>query len=186
MNKRTGYQTSLAGLVGAMILCLLFIAGYVGFRALNRDDLEVRPDSLDYLSLVRALQEADVEVLYPAELPEGWKVTGFDNKPGERQNLRVSLHTTVEGRDKFVGYTWVDADPDNVVAEFLPKSPREGDEVSIENPEIDSVWHVWTSEIDSGLLTEWRGRTLLVWGSVPQQTMETLIGTLTTARLPQS
>ncbi|HET7070318.1 MAG TPA: DUF4245 family protein, partial [Nocardioides sp.] len=69
------YQRSPSGMVGALIVTLLVILAFVGFRALNRSDLDVKPEHVDYLAQVRYAQQAGSEVVYPARLPRGWYAT---------------------------------------------------------------------------------------------------------------
>ena len=77
------YQRSVSGMVGAMVVLLLVMAAYVGFRALNRDELEVEPETVDYLEAVQFAQDADWTVVYPPAVPEGWRSTSVESQQGE-------------------------------------------------------------------------------------------------------
>ena len=46
--SQPSYQRSASGLVGALLVTLLVIGAFVAFRALNRDELEVGPEAVDY------------------------------------------------------------------------------------------------------------------------------------------
>ena len=63
------YQRSTSGMVGALLVTLLVILAFVAFRALNRSNLDVKPERVDYLAQVRYAQQAGSEVVYPARLP---------------------------------------------------------------------------------------------------------------------
>ncbi len=160
-----------------MILTLVLVLGFVGFRGLFRDNAEVRPDVIDYLPVVQTYQDADVSVLYPASLPKGWKVTSLDNVPGERPVFGMGMLTD---DDKFIGYTWADRSRTEVLSSRLGDSPKQGSEVSISNDEIAGPWTEWKGETDTALVTEFDDRTLMVWGDLPRTDMTTLIGELTT------
>jgi hypothetical protein len=56
-------------MVGALIVTLLVILAYVGFRALNRTDLDVKPEHVDYLAQVEVRAAGGSDVVYPSRLP---------------------------------------------------------------------------------------------------------------------
>ena len=77
-EKPGRYQRSPAGMVGALIVTLLVISAFVAFRALNRTDLDVKPERVDYLAQVRFAQQdarGEADLVYPAGLPTGWYAT---------------------------------------------------------------------------------------------------------------
>ncbi len=76
------YQRSASGLLGALLVTLLVIGAFVAFRALNRDELETSPDSVDYLEQAALAQEAGLDVVYPRDLPDGWQATNVEVVPG--------------------------------------------------------------------------------------------------------
>ena len=58
MSEQGGrYQRSFAGMIGALLITLVVIGAFVAFRALNRDELERRPEAVDYLETVGFVQE---------------------------------------------------------------------------------------------------------------------------------
>ena len=84
MSEQPGrYQRSVSGMVGAMLVLLLVVAAYVGFRALNRDNIEVEPETVDYLEAVQFAQDADWTVVYPPSVPQGWRSTSVESQQGE-------------------------------------------------------------------------------------------------------
>ena len=75
-SQRPGrYQRSGNGLVGALVITVVAVVAFVGFRALVSDQPDVEPEAVDYLETVGLAQDGDVEPVYPAELPEGWIAT---------------------------------------------------------------------------------------------------------------
>ena len=64
-ERPSRYDRNFGGLLAAMVVTVLFVGGYVGFRALTRDQPDLEPD-VDYASCVAYLQEADVSGRLPA------------------------------------------------------------------------------------------------------------------------
>src|SRR3546814_17022050 len=66
------YTRKNSGMLGAMIVTVGIIIIFVAFRAITRDDLVIERETVDYLSVVEALQEGRTsEIAYPPALPEG-------------------------------------------------------------------------------------------------------------------
>lgn len=186
MAKRTGYQTSLAGLVGAMSLCLLFILGYVGLRAFTREELVVTPEAIDYTAVVRQYQESGETVLYPRSVPKGWTATSIDNPIGSPAFGLGFTTSEDERKGRFVGYKWSEASDATLARSAMGEDVTEGDDATLDTPSFGSTWRTWTHKTDTGWSTEYPaadGRTLLVWGTAPKQTMVDFINTLTTDKL---
>lgn len=183
--KRTGYQTSLAGLVGAMLLCLLLIVGYIGLRAFTREDLVTTPTALDYVPVVKQYQESGETVLYPRTLPDGWLATSLDNTPGQRPTFGLGF-LTASTNGQFVGYKWADISPSSLVERAMGDDAREGERVTLDTPEFGSEWTEWTRNADVGYTVQYPatdGRTLLVWGTLEKKVMVDFINSLTTEKL---
>lgn len=63
MSEQPGrYQRSFSGMLGALVVLLLVIGGFVAFRAVTRDDLEVEVETVDYLETVGFAQDGDLTV----------------------------------------------------------------------------------------------------------------------------
>ncbi len=63
----------MSGMVGAMLVTVVLVIGFVVLRAVNRDDFEFERDPIDYLPVVAAVQEAgNIDPAYPPSLPAGW------------------------------------------------------------------------------------------------------------------
>ena len=98
-ERPSRYDRSFGGLLAAMVVTVLFVAAYVGFRALTRDQPDLEPD-VDYASCVAYLQEADVSVVYPQDLPSGWRASVIHFARGTPPAWRLGLLTD---DDEFVG-----------------------------------------------------------------------------------
>ena len=172
------YQRSASGLVGAILVLLLAIGAFVGFRALNREELEVRPEPVDHLAAVEALQQEGATVVYPASLPEGWQVTSVESVPGEELAWGLGMLTA---DDRFAGVRQEPASTADLVEEYVDEDATPGDPVTVAG-ELGGRWSTFTdAEGDTALTTQHDGATVLVYGSAPASDLRTLAESLTTA-----
>ena len=180
-ERPSRYDRSFGGLLAAMVVTVLFVGAYVGFRALTRDQPELEPD-VDYASCVAYLQEADVSVVYPKELSSGWRANVIHYAPGNPPGWRIGL---VTDQDEFVGVVQQEEDVDDLLTQYVDESPRQGDDASPENGLGATSWQTWSdaggdhafsTELSSGPLA---GQTLLVYGSAPVADQETVLRALT-------
>lgn len=169
------YQRSSAGMIGAMVVSLLIIFGYVGFRSLVRDDLEVEPETVDYLSVVDQLQAAGKPVFYPPELPKGWRATSADYDVGTGS---FSLGAnTVDG--DYAGVYQRDGDLMQLLTEQLDATPRDEGAADLDS-RIAQRWQSWTDEGgDHAYTAEIDGVNVIVYGSAPADDLRTLAESLT-------
>jgi len=178
------YDRSFGGLLAALIVTVLFVAAYVGFRAFIREQPDIQPESVNYLSCVSDLQGDGTTVAYPVALPAGWIDTSVDFEAGEPSSWRIGMLTD---RQEFVGVVQQDRSVDDLLATYVDKVPIKGDDASPENGLGVTDWQTWSDrggdhafsvELDSGPLA---GQTLLVYGSAPVEDQEALISLLTVA-----
>jgi Protein of unknown function (DUF4245) len=171
------YQRSFAGMIGAMLITLVVIGAFVAFRALNRDELEQRPEAVDYLETVQLVQEAGVSVVYPPTLPEGWIATSVDYTPGERPQWGLGLLTDDE---QFAGVRQEDAALDDLLATYVDEQTSELDDAEIPG----SVAHRWQVFEDEGgdlaFAAEVGDDWVLVYGSASRDDLESIVKSLTT------
>lgn len=172
MSEQPGrYQRSFSGMIGALLILLLLIGAFVAFRGLNREELEVEPERVDYLEAVRFAQESDWEVLYPATVPPEWKATSLESTPG--QLWAIGFLTP----DGFAGMHQSDRPTDVLVETYLDEDAVAGEAVTIE----DAQWESFTDEGgDTGYVGEVDGLPVLVYGSASPQALQQLAASLTT------
>jgi uncharacterized protein DUF4245 len=176
------YNRSAGGLVAAMIATVLFVAAYVGFRALTRDQPDIE-QKVDYLSCVAYLQEADITVAYPAQLPAGWRATSIDFERGTTPDWRIGMLTD---DDEYVGVVESSKDVDDLLHSYVDPSPARGPVAGPTNALGSRSWQTWTdSGGDSALSTTLgpgplEGQRLLVYGSGSFHDLATVLGLLTT------
>ena len=177
-NERAGrYTRSFAGMIGAMLISLLVIGAFVAFRALNRDELDVKPQAVDYLDSVGVLQESGVTVVYPPTLPDGWVATSIDFQPGERPVWGVGFLTDT---DTFAGVRQEDVSLDELVDTYVDENATEGETVRIES-DVADTWRQFEDEGgDSAFAAEVAGQWVLVYGSADRSDLEGIVESLTT------
>jgi hypothetical protein len=171
------YQRTTGALVGALVVTLLAITGFVVFRAVNREQVEVRPEPVDYLAAVAALQQGGLTPIYPSVVPDGWMVTSIDRPAGEGFEWGMGLLTA---DDEFIGVRQADGSVDELVEEYVDPVTRADGQVTVTSGPAPT-WSVFTDEGgDTGLAAEVGGQTVLVFGSASQDELVTVAEALTT------
>ncbi len=180
-ERPSRYDRNFGGLLAAMIVTVLFVAAYIGFRALTRDQPDLDPD-VDYASCVAYLQEADVTVVHPEELPSGWRANAIHFVRGTPPQWRIGLLTD---DDEFIGVVQQKEDVADLVATYVDENARQGEDAAPPNSLDAESWQTWSdaggdhafsTELGSGPLA---GQTLLVYGSAPVDDIVTVLGGLT-------
>lgn len=174
MSEQPGrYQRSASGMVGAMVVLLLVVAAYVGFRALTREELEVEPERVDYLAAAGFAQESDLTVVYPPVVPDDWTPTSLESRPGEVWGIGF---ITPGG---FVGLHQSDDAPTDLLATYVGEDAEEVG--TIEVASSAAPWRAYEDRGgDLGYLGEIDGEQVLVYGSAPADDLRRLAGSLTT------
>ena len=174
------YQRSPGGMVGALLVLLLAIGAFVGFRALNRDELDVEPERVDYLAAVEAAQSGDWRVAYPPTLPSGWRATSIDAAAGVDWGLGFLTP------DGFAGVRQSDGSVADLLETYVDEETTSLPAVEIEG-DLGGRWTAFEdAEGDLAYATEVGGQALLVYGSAPEAELLDLAGRLTTEPLPTS
>ncbi len=181
MSDQAGrYQRSMSGMIGALVVTLLGIGAFVAFRALNRTDLEIAPEAVDYRALVSQVQAAGDDVVYPSSLPAGWIVTSANYKPGRDRNWDLGALTA---DDRFAGLHQADTSVERLVADLVDDNAEEGAPVRLDSP-LAGTWRTFTdSGGDYAVAAEVGEDTLLVFGSAPPQQIRDLAESLVTTPL---
>jgi len=165
-------------MVGALLVLLLVIGAFVGFRALNRDELEVEPERVDYLGAVEAAQSEDRRVAYPPTLPSGWRATSVDAAAGVDWGLGFLTP------DGFAGVRQADDSTADLLEAYVDEETSSLPAVEVDG-DLGGRWEAYEdAEGDLAYATEVGGQTLLVFGSAPEADLLDLAGRLTTAPVP--
>ena len=170
------YQRSASGLLGALIVTLLVIGAFVAFRALNRDELEVRPASVDYLEQASLAQDGGLEVVYPRDLPSGWQATNVQVVPGERPVWAISLLTDDE---RYVGIRLEDDQLDDLLTTYVDPNVEARPDVRVEGS-VAKDWQVFQDDGgDLAYAAELDDRVVMVYGSAGEHDLRLVLDQLT-------
>ena len=181
MSEQPGrYQRSFSGLLASLLVTVLVIGAFVGFRAAFREEVEREPEAIDYVASVGYAQDSGLEIVYPDELPDGWIATSVDLVPGSTPAWGLGLLTD-EGR--FVGLRQEDAAVEDLLATYVDEDPNEIQRLG-EQPIDSALSPVWEAYTDSGgdraYSAEVDGAVVLVYGSAPDEDVRALVEELTT------
>ena len=172
------YQRSIGGGVGSLIVLVVVVLAFVGFRGIFRDNPEVEPEAVDYLAVVAPAQQAGMAVVYPRSLPSGWKATSVDYTPGERPAWGVGMLTDHE---KFVGVRQQDADLSLLLETYVDKDAVEGDTVTVDGAVVPE-WQEWSDAGgDHAYAASVGDYEVLVFGSASVDDLLTVVRSLTDA-----
>ena len=175
------YQRSAGGLIIAMVVTVAAVVAFVVFRSLLGTDVEVEPESVDYLEKVRQAQGAGLSPVYPPTLPGGWQATGAEVTPGQPPGFGLTLLTADE---KFLGVRQDHDSVDDLLEEYVVEETDEGDPFEV----TGSVAPTWDTYSDTGgdlaYVAEVDDLTVLVYGSADRADIERLVESLTTRLLP--
>ncbi len=181
-SERPGrYPRTTNGLVAALVVTVVAVVGVIGLMALFRDEPDIKPEEVDYLETVGLAQDADIEPVYPAELPEGWIATRAEVLPDAPPGFDLALLTDDE---EFVGLVWSGEPIDDLLAERV-------DDEDVEDADPftaqESVAPRWDGYADPGgdvaYAAEVGDHAVLVYGSAPEEDVRTVVESLTTAPL---
>ena len=181
MSESPGrYQRSMGGMVGALVVTVGVIIAFVVFRAVNRDDLEVDREPIDYLVTVEGLQESDLlDPVYPPQLPTDWKAV---DATFDAEDLTWSLDLNTDDAE-FIGVVQSTLDLDELLETHVDEDPEEGDRVTLDSP-LASSWQSFSDEGgDYALATRVKGFTVLVFGTAAEGDIEDLSASLVTRKL---
>ncbi len=174
--SQPSYQRSASGLVGALVVTLLVIGAFVAFRALNRDELETRPQSVDYLEQAGLAQEAGLEVVYPRDLPAGWRATNVEVVPGERPVWAISLLTDDR---RYVGIRQEDDQLDDLLETYVDEEVEARADVRVAGS-VAQEWQVFADDGgDLAYAAERGDEVVMVYGSAAEEDLRRVLERLT-------
>jgi hypothetical protein len=170
------YARTTNGLIASLVVTVLAVGAFVALRAFGSDDLEVRPEPVDYLSVVDAAQDAGIDVVYPPTLPRGWEATSVDYAPGGRLDWGIG---TLTDDGKFAGVRQADDSVDDLLDAWVDADPVEGDPIEVPGAVVRQ-WRSWSdSGGDHAFSAELGDTTVLVFGSASVDDLRDLLGRLT-------
>lgn len=175
-NQPSRHQRSFSGMVGAMLVTLLFVMVFVAWRAIFRADVEVEREPVDWQEHVRVAEEAGLRVVHPARLPEGWSATTVDLRAGDIPRWGLGVLTD-EG--DYIGIRQEDASIEELVRTYIDKEYVDGEPTQLDS-DVADTWETWSDQGgDRGYSTEVGDDAVLVYGSAPAEDIEAYVGLLT-------
>jgi hypothetical protein len=173
------YPRTANGLIGSLLVTVLVILAFVALRSLNRDDLEVKPEPVDYLATVADAQAGGYTLVYPESLPDGWIADSIDFVPGDRPAWGIGMLTD-DGH--FVGIRQEDAPVDELLHTYIDKDASEGGSVDVPGT-VAQTWRTYSDAGgDHGFAAQVGPDTVLVYGSASVADQRELLELLSTAK----
>ncbi len=159
------YQRSATGMIGALLVLLAVIVGFVVFREVIREAPESPVEAVDYRQpLGFAREQAGFAVLAPERLPEGWKATNVDFTP-EPAHWHLGVLTD---QDRYIGLEQAQSSTKDMVTTYVDADPSQGKDVIVDG----ESWSTWTDRGGDTALVRSEGKvTTLVVGSVEQDVL---------------
>lgn len=175
MSEQPGrYQRSASGMVGAMLILLLLIAAFVGFRALNREEVSIEPERVDYRETVEFAQETGWSVVYPRSVPDGWRATSIDAESEDAWGIGFLTP------DGFVGVRQSASSVERLLETYVDEETVAEGQVRLDS-ELASRWRSWSDAGgDLAYAAEVEDRWVMVYGSAPASDLRVLAEALTT------
>lgn len=174
MGERPGrYQRSTAGMIGSMIVLLVVVVLFVGFRGAVRDQPDNRVRPVDYAAPAAYAREQADFVIAPRELPAGWVATSVRFTDGDEPAWHLGVLTEEE---RYVGLEQASSgELDELVEEHVGEDAEEAGQVTLEG----GRWRRYVdTDDDRALVREADGVTTLLVGRVPEATLKELLTTL--------
>jgi hypothetical protein len=180
-ERPSRYDRSFSGLLAAMVVTVVCVGGYVGFRALTRDQPDIVQE-VDYLADVSELQDAGAQLVYPCAIPDGWRSSSTSFTRGTPPQWGVGF---VTDDDEFVGLRQEDSDVDDLLHTYVDEAPSQGEDATPVNQLGAATWETWSDDggdhaFSTTLPAPLEGQTLLVYGSASVAQQEQLIELLGT------
>lgn len=176
----TRYQRSATGMVGAMVVTVIVVVGFVAFRAAFRDNPTTTTPSVPYrVSLEQGRHEGLLQMYAPDQLPVGWRATSASYVGGKNPHWHLGL---LRGRTDFVGIDESRSSLAAQVQDHVDKDTAPGADVPVRQT-------AWKTFSDSGgdhalgrTLPDKHGHTesVLVYGNLDQATLEDFAASLST------
>ncbi len=161
------YPRTFGALIGSMIFLLVLVVPIVlivQWRGNLEREVSGANDTYkaDWAEAVRSAQVADLDVIYPRELPSGWYAnTDPSYQGGEEPAWTMSF---VKGETSYVGLELSSRSAQSMAQKNVDTQAREGDEVTIRT-DVATTWTEWTdADGDSAYSAEIGEQTLMLWG----------------------
>ena len=140
MSQSARYQRTSGGLVGAMIVTVLAVVGFVAFRSVFTDREPTPVRAVDYTTTVTSARaDKQLLVMAPPRLPPGWRATSATYTRGAKPTWHLGLLTD-DG--SYVGVEESRDSVEQLVEEHVDPDADRGKDVTIDG----RTWQTWTDE----------------------------------------
>lgn len=175
------YQRSAIGLITSLVVTVIGLGALFYFTGLFRNDLEIKPEAIDYADTIESVQRGGLEPVYPATLPEGWIATGVDVDPEGEPVFMLRMLTDDE---RYVAVRQEDASPVALARASIDEDAVEADGYQVPSTVTDPVARDWKGFADDGgdraYVAEYGDDSLIVFGSASAKELQQIIDSLVT------
>lgn len=161
-----------------MVILLLVVFAYIGYRALNRDNEPTPVRTVDYRPWVaQAHRDGLVHGFAPEPMPKGWRATSVNYLDGATPRWHLGVLTD-EGN--YVGVEESRASTKDLVGQYVDDNATKGPDVRLATgPGGAGTWTSWSDSGGDYALSRQVGETrVLVVGTAPAKTIRTFTAEL--------
>lgn len=163
MERRPNrYELPIASIVGAMLVVLLVVLGFVAVRGILRDNEAVPVPTVDYAHvLAQGKADGKLSMLSPKPMPAGWRATSARYRGGADAHWHLGVLTSGE---KYVGLEQAKGSVGDLLASAVKGDAVEGEPIRIAGRQ----WQQWQVHKGDYVLTRTDGDVaVLLRGSAP-------------------
>jgi hypothetical protein len=176
-ERRSGYQTSIGGMIGALIAAFAVIAFVWGLTRFQHRDVEDPVETVEYTQQLEAARgQAPFDVLAPSPVPEGWRVTSVDyTTAGPVVSWHLGLLTGSSDDSEYVGLE----QSNGQTSTFVEQSTRADQPAAPVT--IDGVqWEQLTKDDEIALVLTGKDDTVVVTGTASLEDLTEFAESLST------
>lgn len=172
-RKPNRYELPITSMLGAMIVVLAVIVGFVVFRALVRNNVETPVRTVDYAHLLRqGAEDGKLDMLSPRPMPSGWRATSATYRGGAAPRWHLGILTS-EG--KYVGLEEARGEVSSLLKDAVKGDAEADGEAKISG----QTWQQWRGETGDYVLTRQVGdNAVLVRGQAAATTVQAFVARL--------
>lgn len=176
-ERRSGYQTSIGGMIGALLAAFAVIAFVWGLTRFQHRDVDDPVETVEYSQQLEAARDqAPFAVLAPDPVPDGWRVTSVDyTTEGPVVGWHLGLLTGGDDDSEYVGLEQSNAQPSTFIEEST-RADQPAEPVTIDGVE----WKRLTRDDETALVLEGDDETTIVTGTAPLDDLTTFVESLST------
>ena len=170
------YELPITTMVGAMLVVLVVVGGFVAFRGLIRDNAATPVRTVEYAHLLQqGKQDGKLSMLSPVPVPSGWRATSARYRGGVNPQWHLGMLTSGK---KYVGLEQAREDEASLIKKSVMGDVSSEGKVDIEG----TTWQSWKASKGDYVLTRTDGDSVvLVRGSAPKLEIQAFAGRLKAA-----